>query len=79
MVEVGFNEFHKKYWGWPARLNKAAFTLIAIGTLIGTKGANGQTMRGRVINIDATVVTLDFNHPYAGKILYFAVEIIQVS
>lgn len=34
MVSIGFNEFHQKYWTWPARLNKAAFILIAIGTLI---------------------------------------------
>ncbi len=33
-VETGFNEFHKEYFYWPSRLNKTAFTLIAIGTLI---------------------------------------------
>ncbi|KJZ09589.1 hypothetical protein TW85_21855 [Marinomonas sp. S3726] len=34
MVEVGFDEFRRKYWGWPARLNKTAFILVAVGTLI---------------------------------------------
>ena len=33
-VGTGFNEFSEKYFHWPSRLNKTAFTLIAFGTLI---------------------------------------------
>jgi di/tricarboxylate transporter len=30
----GINEFRAKYYDWPSAMNRTAFTLIAIGTLI---------------------------------------------
>lgn len=33
-VDISFKDFEEKFNKWPALLNKIAFTLIAIGTLI---------------------------------------------
>jgi peptidylprolyl isomerase len=43
----------------------------------GTRG--GRPATARVLALDRGYVTLDFNHPYAGKILTFKVKVIGVG
>lgn len=40
--------------------------------------ANGQSFRVRVINISETSITLDGNHPLAGKDLTFEVNLVEI-
>lgn len=49
------------------------------GLLIIFKDAAGGEMPGVVKTIHDTVVDIDFNHPLAGKIITFEVEIIAVK
>lgn len=39
---------------------------------------DGYSINGRVVSVDETNVKMDFNHPLAGKDLYFKGEIIDV-
>lgn len=39
---------------------------------------DGETIRGRIQDIRPETVVIDFNHPLAGKILTFDVEILSV-
>ena len=41
-----------------------------------TKG--GQTMVGKVVEVNDETVTMDFNHPMAGKTLHFTGKVIEV-
>ena len=47
------------------------FDLIQIGSVIPMQGPEGQMVRGTVVHFDDEVVVMDFNHPMAGKNLYF--------
>jgi FKBP-type peptidyl-prolyl cis-trans isomerase SlyD len=48
------------------------------GTVSGRTG-DGQTFQARVAKIGADTVTLDLNHPLAGKTLDFQIEVVEVS
>jgi peptidylprolyl isomerase len=41
-------------------------------------GPEGETMLGRITAIEGDSVTLDFNHPLAGKTLVFDIELVEV-
>ena len=38
----------------------------------------GNIYKGRIVNIAGDKVTVDLNHPFAGKTLYFSGEVIEV-
>ncbi len=38
----------------------------------------GNTMNGKVVGFDDTMVTMDFNHPLSGHQLHFSGEIIDI-
>ena len=38
----------------------------------------GDPFRARIVAIDAREITLDLNHPLAGKTLHFEVEVVEV-
>jgi FKBP-type peptidyl-prolyl cis-trans isomerase SlyD len=40
---------------------------------------NGQVLRGKVIKINDKKATVDFNHPLAGKTLFFDVKILDIQ
>lgn len=42
-------------------------------------GPQGQELQGVVISISKTSATLDFNHPLAGKTLYFELTVLDVN
>lgn len=49
------------------------------GQQIGLMGKDGRQMSALVKDIDDKVVTLDLNHPLAGKNLHFKVKIVSVE
>lgn len=50
-----------------------------VGAELEAKSADGQSMFPRVTEVKADTVVLDFNHPLAGKTLYFDVKILDVK
>ena len=53
-------------------------TKIAIDQPISMQDAQGRSYQGFIIDIDESVVAVDFNHPMAGLTLHFAGEILEV-
>ncbi|PCI34848.1 MAG: peptidylprolyl isomerase [Elusimicrobia bacterium] len=51
---------------------------LKVGMMLQGKTPEGQMFRARVIKIDKKEVTVDLNHPLAGKTLTFNVEIVEV-
>jgi FKBP-type peptidyl-prolyl cis-trans isomerase 2 len=49
------------------------------GMVVSGSGKSGQPFQARVKEMDAQSVTLDMNHPLAGKTLSFDVEVIAVQ
>lgn len=48
-------------------------------TVIHASGPKGQTINGKVIEVNEQTVIVDFNHPLAGQELYCAVHILDVQ
>jgi FKBP-type peptidyl-prolyl cis-trans isomerase SlyD len=46
--------------------------LLEIGNEIPMRNNEGMPLNGKVVSVDETNVTLDFNHPMAGKTLFFS-------
>jgi FKBP-type peptidyl-prolyl cis-trans isomerase SlyD len=52
---------------------------IAVGTQLHGKDASGREIRPVVSAIKGGTVLLDFNHPLAGKTLYFDLKVVNIS
>jgi peptidylprolyl isomerase len=52
---------------------------LAIGSVLGATDGNGQEMRLTVIAATAETVTLDANHPLAGKALTFELTLESIA
>ncbi len=52
--------------------------ILVEGNVVPMGDANGNRMMGRIVSIAEESVTMDFNHPMAGKTLNFEVEIASV-
>jgi FKBP-type peptidyl-prolyl cis-trans isomerase SlyD len=52
---------------------------LEVGLMLQMRGPNGQPVPARVADISDTFVTMDFNHPLAGKTLSFKVTIAALS
>lgn len=52
---------------------------MKVGTELIGRDAQGRVVRPRVSEIKEKTVVLDFNHPLAGKTLYFDVKILDVK
>jgi FKBP-type peptidyl-prolyl cis-trans isomerase 2 len=50
-----------------------------VGMELGLRGQDGQTMPVRVAAVADDAITLDANHPLAGKALTFDVKLVDVS
>ncbi len=50
-----------------------------VGMFLQGKDAQGRIVRPRVTEVKEQVVVLDFNHPLAGKTLYFDVKILNIE
>lgn len=49
---------------------------LELGRELQVRAKNGQILTGRIADVGSQEVTLDFNHPLAGKELTFAVKIV---
>ncbi len=49
------------------------------GQQIGLMGKDGRQMMATVTEVSSTHVTLDLNHPLAGKTLHFSVKIVSIE
>lgn len=52
--------------------------LLEPGNFIPMLNSSGQVVNGRVVEVKEDSVTMDFNHPMAGKVLNFKGEILEV-
>ncbi len=50
-----------------------------VGAVIQGRSATGQVVRGRVTEMKDATVVLDFNHPLAGKTLYFEIKVLDIQ
>jgi FKBP-type peptidyl-prolyl cis-trans isomerase SlpA len=49
------------------------------GQIIGFSGENGEEVAGAIVAIEDQQVTVDFNHPLAGREISFDVQILNVE
>jgi FKBP-type peptidyl-prolyl cis-trans isomerase SlyD len=52
--------------------------MLFVGNVVPLQDQNGNHMQGRIVAITDTHVTVDLNHPFAGKTLYFSGEVLEV-
>jgi FKBP-type peptidyl-prolyl cis-trans isomerase SlyD len=50
-----------------------------VDTVVQGQMGDGQPVRARVAEIKGEKVVLDFNHPLAGKTLYFQVKVLDIQ
>lgn len=51
---------------------------LEIGLVLEADGDNGEVFKATVIEVTEDKVTVDYNHPFAGKDLDFKVEIVKI-
>jgi FKBP-type peptidyl-prolyl cis-trans isomerase SlyD len=51
---------------------------LKVGDMV-TGQAQGRDFQARVTAVDTESITLDLNHPLAGKTLHFAIDIVEVA
>ena len=52
---------------------------LEVGGVVQGSGPQGQPIMARVSALNESTVTLDFNHPLAGKDLTFEIELIEIE
>ncbi len=52
---------------------------LRVGTVLQGQSADGRVIIARVVEVRKNTVLLDYNHPLAGKTLYFDVKILAVQ
>jgi FKBP-type peptidyl-prolyl cis-trans isomerase 2 len=52
---------------------------LAVGLILQAQGPNGETLQLTVASFDDEMVTVDGNHPLAGRDLIFDLELIQIA
>lgn len=50
-----------------------------VGHYLELKNHNGETARALIVQINDTAVTVDLNHPLAGKELNFEIELVEIT
>ena len=58
--------------------DKIDFDVLKVGNILPMNDNQGNTMNGKVVGYDDTMVTMDFNHPLSGHQLHFTGEILEV-
>ena len=54
-------------------------TPLEIGTKVSMNSPEGKQYIGTIINVGEEKITLDFNHPLAGKSLIFTITVVSVN
>ncbi len=57
----------------PAQINPV------VGMTVGVNNPEGQQMPAQIVHLDDEKITLDLNHPLAGKTLTFEIEVVGIS
>lgn len=52
--------------------------MLQIGKTVPMRDQEGNLLRGRVVAVGADSVEMDFNHPLAGRDLFFTGEVVQI-
>ena len=52
--------------------------MLFVGNVVPLQDQNGNPFQGRIVNIILDKVTVDLNHPFAGKPLLFSGEVVEV-
>jgi len=52
---------------------------VQVGMMITRTTQGGQQVQGKVTAVNATTVTVDFNHPLAGQVLIFNIKIVAIK
>ena len=68
------------------QLNKNVFAvdgkvqdeMLFVGNVVPLQDQHGNPFQGRIVNITGDLITVDLNHPFAGKPLIFSGEIVEV-
>lgn len=50
-----------------------------VGTIMLFTGINGSEMPGLISEVAEDSITVDFNHPLAGKVVWFDIEVLQID
>jgi len=61
------------------RKNLPAEQKLEVGMMLVAQLPNGQGMPGKIIEVTEEEVTIDFNHPLAGKALNFKVKVVEIK
>lgn len=57
---------------------QVANDLLQEGKFLQMQDQNGNPLRGKIVNVQDNAVKMDFNHPMAGKDLFFSGEVVEV-
>lgn len=49
------------------------------GMVLGLSDSQGNQMPAKIVEISDTEITLDLNHPLAGKTLHFTIKIVEIA
>ena len=52
---------------------------LQVDAILEGQGPQGQAIEGRVVELKENSAVVDFNHPLAGKTLYFSVNVVDVE
>jgi len=81
--EEGYGEYDEKA---VVELDKKVFAvdgvvqqeMLYVGNVVPLQDQDGNPFQGRIVNIVGDKVTIDLNHPFAGKPLYFSGSVLEV-
>lgn len=65
IIEVGKEQLPAEAW--------------QVGAHVQSQNPNGRVMRGQVTELQDDKATIDFNHPLAGKTLFFDVKVLDIQ
>jgi len=52
---------------------------LQVGQIVGIRSEEGQQMPASIVQMDDENVTADMNHPLAGEVLHFEIEVVGIS
>jgi FKBP-type peptidyl-prolyl cis-trans isomerase SlyD len=82
-AEQGYGEYDNEAL---IQLDKSVFShegqvmedMLFVGNVVPLQDQFGNPFQGRIVNITDDKISVDLNHPFAGKTLYFSGEVIEV-